>query len=111
MRFNIVPPPGTPGIHTIAREIVALGGPNAKDHPDLFKLVQERQTFNPSKSNRTGTTQGTGPSESTGEGVNAMRGKRQQTAAEESSPVVGEEQERMSDQGGEAELTIEKCPW
>lgn len=27
----------------LAREVVALGGPNARDHPDLFRLAEKQQ--------------------------------------------------------------------
>lgn len=110
MHFNIVPPHG---LHAIAREIVALGGPNAKDHPDLFKLVQEHQKVAAAKSNRAvDAKELTGSPGTPWEGVNAKGGNGQETVLEDVSPIVGEEQERMSDQGGGGELTtVEKCPW
>lgn len=99
------------GLRAIAREIVALGGPNAKDHPDLFKLVQEHRKVAAARSDRSGAKEETGPPGTPGEGVNAEGGNGQETAVEDSSPAVGEEQGRMSDQGGAAELSVEKCPW
>ncbi|CAM9479783.1 unnamed protein product, partial [Laminaria digitata] len=62
--------------HREIREIVALGGPNARDHPDLFKLVQERKTkSNPAaKSNGNGAEERTGPSGTPGQSVNKTKG-------------------------------------
>ena len=115
MPFRPLPLPYTsaPGLHATAREIVALGGPTAKDHPDLFKLVQESHKIVPTKSKRNDVVHRAGPSGMPEGGVNA-KGERQQSTVTELSPVehVVDKKGEVSDREGEAVITAaEKCPW
>eukprot|EP00904_Undaria_pinnatifida_P010151 jgi/Undpi1/6266/HiC_scaffold_20.g08750.m1 len=98
--------------HREIREIVALGGPTAKDHPDLFKLVQESHKIGTTKSMRNDVVHRAGPSGMPEGGVNA-KGKRQQSTVTELSPVEHVvDKKEVSDREGEAVLTAaEKCPW
>lgn len=130
---NLHPKTLATSAHAVApigiREIVALGGPNAKDHPDLFRLLEKSRCSNRPKPDSIDAAKAIAPLEECKRGVETVReehdgGKRRVSAggiAESSArrsgsgaqelPGRGEEQEWATGGEEESELARERCPW